>query len=245
MARLWILSDLHLEEGPFRHGRPDFDVLVNAGDTREGDVRACVEDTARLADGRPAILVLGNHDLYGVPLDRALEVAARLGARTGVDVLGLGPVHCEGIAFAGGTLWDDVRPTVRHPDGRRPDLTGILAGTEPAYFAPPARMPTSEPLYVEGPGGIRPATHEDVRRRRTGTLSMLASACADVVVTHHPPTDQDLAAAGWPSLWIHGHVHGHARTPRRGGETVLNAACSPSFDPGLVLDLGPGPSPGR
>jgi predicted phosphodiesterase len=85
---LWVLSDLHLEAVPhpeaFRPVRPAFDVLVVAGDVWQGDSRRALETVATLADGKPAVFVMGNYDSEA-------EVA--------------------GISFVGGTLWADGRLT--------------------------------------------------------------------------------------------------------------------------------------
>ena len=54
------------------------------------------------------------------------------------------------------------------------------------------------------------------------SLSMLAEARADVIITHYPPTPEALVAsrATW---WIHGHVHGH-ELREIGGTCVLRNA---------------------
>jgi len=55
--RLWVLSDLHFEAVPhpegFRPERPEFDVLVAAGDIWEGEPIRALERIAALAAGRP------------------------------------------------------------------------------------------------------------------------------------------------------------------------------------------------
>ncbi len=242
MTRLWILSDLHLEADPAGGRRleaPDFDVLVLAGDVSEGDVRACVEAAARLAAGRPAVMVLGNHDLYGLPVDRACAVAARIGLPLGVHVLERDAAEVEGLRFAGGTLWDEVRERVEHADGRRPDLTHIMSGAEPDFFAPPPFAPYGEPVNVEEGGRMRSATYADIRARHEATLAAIRDAQADVVVTHYPPTARALAMAGGAGTWVHGHVHGHSREVRGGVDVVLNAAQSRAFAERMVLDVEP------
>ncbi len=246
MARLWVLSDLHNECDPAGRRRlaaPDCDVLVCAGDVHEGDVRACVEDVARLADGRPAVMVLGNHDLYGLPVERACAVARRLGEPLGVRLVERGAVEVAGLRFAGGTLWDWVRPTLEHPDGRRPDLTAIMGGTEPDFFAPPPFRPFGEPVMVEEGGRLRQANHADIAARHETTLRTIAEAGADVVVTHYPPTARALAMAGGASTWVHGHVHGHGRRVEAGVEVILNAAQSRVFADRMVVEVEPRPAP--
>ena len=113
MPLLWILSDQHEEISPDvvrRFEPPEFDILVCAGDVSEGDVRGCVDGVARVADGRPAVMVLGNHDLYGLPVDRAALVARRIGEPLGVHVVERSAVEVGGLRFAGGTLWENLAP---------------------------------------------------------------------------------------------------------------------------------------
>lgn len=238
MPRLWILSDLHEEEAPEgirSFARPEFDILVVAGDVCESDPRACVEAVARIAGGRPAVMTLGNHDLYGLPVDRAALVARRIGADLGVHVLERSAADIAGLRFAGGTLWESI-PT-REELGRRPDLTDIMTGSAPAFFAPMPSAPYGEPVQVEDENGIRPATFADIRARRMHTLAAISAAQADVVVTHYPPTREDLGFAGGASTWVHGHVHTFSRRTVQGIDVMVNAVPSRSFADRMVVQV--------
>lgn len=67
MLRLFPLSDLHLERRrPEAIPRPTvpFDVLVCAGDLHEGHPERGVDFLVALAEGRPIVLVPGNHEHY-------------------------------------------------------------------------------------------------------------------------------------------------------------------------------------
>lgn len=236
--RLWTLSDLHDEEGAREYSPPvDFDILVVAGDVVESDIRACVERTARLAQGRPAVMVLGNHDLYGLPVDRAADVATRIGTTLGVTVLERSQAVVDGVAFAGGTLWDDVMGRVE--DASAPK--GFLASlTTPRASAPHPFAPYGEPVQIEIPGEpMRPVTFVDIAAIHEATLQAISDAQPDVVVTHYPPSRRDLEYAADAALWIHGHVHAHARRVEGPLEISLNAAPSPDFVQGLVLTVHP------
>jgi predicted phosphodiesterase len=109
--RLWILSDLHIEltrgwELPSGHARPDFDVLVVAGDliTRmERGVRWLLE---RVPD-KPVVYVAGNHEAYGVDIDRTVEKAMEAAQGTQVFVLQNRCIQLGDVTFAGATLWTD------------------------------------------------------------------------------------------------------------------------------------------
>lgn len=242
MPRLWILSDLHEEEsvdGARAFERPDFDILVVAGDVFESDPRACVESVARIADGRPAVMTLGNHDLYGLPVDRAAIVARRIGTDLGVHVLERSMADVSGLRFAGGTLWESI-PT-RAELRKKPDLTDIMTGAAPAFFAPMPSAPYGEPVQVEDENGIRPATFADIRARRMHTIAAIAAAEADVVVTHYPPTREDLAYAAGAATWIHGHRHTFSRETVHGIDVVVNAVPSGLFVDRLVVEVEPRP----
>ena len=77
--RLWILSDLHLDSTrgwdlPPAGTRPDFDVLVAAGDLFPRMDRGVRWLAERVTD-RPVIYVAGNHESFGTDIDRTVEKA--------------------------------------------------------------------------------------------------------------------------------------------------------------------------
>jgi predicted phosphodiesterase len=241
MPLLWILSDLHEEISPDavrRFEPPEFDILVCAGDVCEGDVRGCIDGVARVADGRPAVMVLGNHDLYGLPIDRAALVAQRIGEPLGIHVVERSAVEVGGLRFAGGTLWQSVA----HPGEGRADLTKILSGAEPALFSPAPTAPYGEPVQVEDRNGVRPATYADIAARRMHTLAAIAASRPDVVVTHYPPTREDVSYAGGAGTWIHGHTHTVARQMIDGVDVMVNAAPSRLFAERMVVEVERRPS---
>lgn len=242
MPLLWILSDQHEEISPDvvrRFEPPEFDILVCAGDVSEGDVRGCVDGVARVADGRPAVMVLGNHDLYGLPVDRAALVARRIGEPLGVHVVERSAVEVGGLRFAGGTLWENLAP----PDEGRADLTKILSGSAPALFSPAPTAPYGEPVQVEDRSGIRPATFADIAARRMHTLAAIDASRPDVVVTHYPPTVDDVAYAGGAGIWIHGHTHTFSRRTVEGIDVIVNAVPSRLFAERMVVEVSPRPRP--
>lgn len=89
--RIWILSDLHLEQSSWDlpDPRPDYDVLVAAG-----DIHFATDAVRWLADragGKPVIYVTGNHEWYSYsrPFNVADEQAEalRLAKIAGVNLL--------------------------------------------------------------------------------------------------------------------------------------------------------------
>ena len=108
--RLWIISDLHLEltrgwDLPAPKERPDYDVLVVAGDliTRMDRGVAWLRD--RVTD-RPVIYVSGNHEAYGQDIDRTIEKARVAANGSNVHVLENDAVTID-TTFIGCTLWTD------------------------------------------------------------------------------------------------------------------------------------------
>ena len=71
--RVHVLSDLHLEFGPFSVPKVEADVVVLAGDTQPG--KRGVQWALKTFPHRPVIYVLGNHDYYAKVMPR-LKVEA-------------------------------------------------------------------------------------------------------------------------------------------------------------------------
>ena len=252
MARVWVMSDLHLETvrypDAFRPERPVFDVLVVAGDVWEGDTDRGLRTVAALAGGKPSVFVLGNHEFWDREVAHERSAARRAAARHGVMLLDDDVVELAGVRFAGGTLWAD----------------GLLAG---ATATPD--QPTGEQIRVGQGSCARLITSQDEAslHRRTRALieasvARLGNGCPLVVVTHHAPHPLCLPRAyrtGWGAgnaasdlshltdagriaLWVHGHIHDTVDLIRPGGTRIVcNPAGArfgnPRFHDGLVVDV--------
>jgi predicted ATPase/Icc-related predicted phosphoesterase len=238
MTRLWVLSDLHLEAVPhpeaFRPVRPAFDVLVVAGDVWEGDSHRALETVAILADGKPAVFVMGNHEPWQGELQRERDVARRAAKRLGIVLLDDSEAEVAGISFVGGTLWAD----------------GRLCGQDTT----PLRE-TGEQIQVVRDGVVRliNAGDEAVLHGRTrGVIEAAMARPRDgrlVVVTHHAPhpvclpvdhrtgwvagnAASDLSAltdVGRIAVWVHGHVHSTIDVTRPGGTRIVCNPAGPGF----------------
>lgn len=240
MTRLWVLSDLHLETTPYpqayRPARPAFDVLVVAGDIFEGDYNRALQVVAELADGRPSVFVMGNHEYWNGAVAADLETARAQARRLGVTLLEGDEAEIGGLRFLGGTLWADGRLGGRNVTGWA--LTG-------------------EPIEVSaGVEGHRLLTNSDAGRLhqqlRTRLETQLAGAREDsrpvVVVTHHAPHPLCIPEHLWGSwaagnsasdlshltdtgvvdLWIHGHTHRTQTVQRPGGTWIVTNAAGPN-----------------
>lgn len=250
MPRLWIFSDLHLETIPYPEAfdppRPEFDILVAAGDIWEGKPDAAFRFLNRLAGDKPIVFVMGNHEYWNGEIGPRLAYAQRQADKYGIALLEGESELISGCYFVGTTLWSDYS----------------LGG------APVDDCETGERVDVEHAGGRRMITPADSRRLHQcarGTLEDLLSERVRypvVVVTHHAPHPDslpagargswmagnsasdlsDLTDAGNVSLWVHGHIHESVDMTRPGGTRIV---CNPagtmfgnaSFDEGLVIEV--------
>lgn len=264
--RLWILSDLHIEQSDWDVPAlpPPFDVLVAAGDIHDPASEG-VRWLAARAGGRPVVYVPGNHEWYAPAgeFDVASETErARAAAHDlGVHLLLDDAVIVDGVRFLGATLWTDY--AFYRTRGRSMRIAGISMNDHRIIF------PES---------GAPPLTPEQAlawhRRSVAWLTDMLAPGRHDgptVVVTHHLPHPRSVAPrfagdplnpafvsdlsvlveTGGAALWVHGHAHdsfdyraGATRIvcnpkgygPLRHGGRIENAA----FDPLLTVEIADG-----
>lgn len=105
LPRIHVLSDLHLDSGPYAlPANLDVDIVVAAGDI--GPLKAAVDWLASL--NKPVVYVLGNHERWGKDLDGAVQEAKALARGTQVRVLEREAVTIDGVRFLGATLWTDL-----------------------------------------------------------------------------------------------------------------------------------------
>ncbi len=255
MTRLWVLSDLHLEATPYpqayRPAPPDFDVLVVAGDVFEGAPDQALRVVQRLAGGRPAVFVMGNHEYWNGVVPAELAPARDQAARLGITLLEGDEAEIAGVRFLGGTLWAD----------------GWLGGHAIQFGAA-----TGEAIAVPaGAGGHRPLTNADAARlhgllrlRLESQLRRPRDGRPVIVVTHHAPHPlcmperswggwaagnsasdlSHLTDAGLVDLWIHGHTHRTQSLIRPGGTRIVTNGAGPRasnhhFLDDLVLSVVP------
>ncbi|WP_152047939.1 metallophosphoesterase [Aureimonas psammosilenae] len=253
MPRLWVMSDIHLEEHPGLLWHPpagvEHDVVVLAGDVHRDPISAAA--WAHWAFEKPVVYVAGNHEFYGSSIDAELENAAavneaRLGRPSPVRFLENASAIIAGVRFLGCTLWTDF------------ELHGITE-RELAYAMRDAVR--GVPDYHS----IRGFTPADARARHLASRAWLEAELSKtfdgptVVVTHHAPSERSighswrgattspayasdlelLVEEAQPDLWIHGHVHDPSDY-RIGKTRVLCNPMgftteSPRFDPRMVV----------
>ena len=256
---LWIMSDLHLEltrgwDLPPVGARPDYDVLVIAGDLITRMERGVVWLLARVTD-RPVIYVGGNHEGYGTDLRRTLEKARVAAAGTNVHVLERDSIEINGVTFLGATGWTDFN---------------LFGDQERAMRAAGEVMNDYRKVRIDDYSRrLRPkdtlARHMETRAFLQRELSKPRTGQRRVVVTHHGfhaeavrrGHESDMISAAYASnaavegadLWIFGHTHetktfvagdgGRVVTNSKGygpwhaGETWENQ----DFNPNFVIEI--------
>ena len=113
--KLWIMSDIHTEltrgwDLPEPHTRPDFDVLVVAGDLVPRMERGVAWLRERVTD-RPVIYIPGNHEFYGADVDHTVDKARTAAAGTNIHVMQNDAITIDGVRFIASTLWTASKGT--------------------------------------------------------------------------------------------------------------------------------------
>lgn len=220
--KLWVFSDLHIEQSDWDlpEDQPDCDVIVAAGDIHfASDAVIWLEERSR---GRPVIYVPGNHEWYSYrrsfSMAGELARAKALAAGTNVHLLQDEAIIIDGVRFLGSTLWTDY----------------ALYGDQQAGMKLSQHALNDHRLFRLDDDGTRFAPADalamHVRSRQWLTEELHRNdggVSATVVVTHHLPHRSsidpkfaghplnvafasdlaDLIEQGRPVLWIHGHTH--------------------------------------
>ena len=228
-TRLLILSDLHLEFGPFQPPDPAiYDIAVLAGDIWTGPKAVHWARRDSTFGGRPVVLVPGNHEFYGSERARTLELLREQAAGSNVHLLDRDEVILGGVRFLGTTLWTDFELDVERGidvDSAMRDATRGLND-----FAGQIR---ERSLYPPSQSRFTPqhAAREHLRSRawlqaRLEEPVDASAVFATVVVTHHAPSGNSMhpmyegsrlnpcfyselpdSFFQTAALWIHGHTH--------------------------------------
>jgi len=261
--KLWVLSDLHLEEDDmWLPSPPDADVAVVAGDVMPGPGYA-VRWLAPLARRMPVLFVLGNHEFYGHSFMEGLEWAREAAATYGVHLLERDAVVIDGVRFVGCTLWTDFMLHAGSGDDEEDRAAEErVAKGEAARRMVDYRRIRQRRLPVEEPW--TPELSQETHRRSVAWLDERFRQPFDgptVVVTHHAPhprsvhprfagdlltpsfvSDLSSEIGRWqPDLWVHGHVHDSCDY-RVGRTRVLcnprgYGSENPAFDPSLTVEV--------
>ena len=213
--RIHILSDLHIEFGPFELPKVDADVLVIAGDvhTKLNGIKWIKEYAPK---DIPIIYIMGNHEFYGEKHPRLIKkIKAEAEAEgTNVNVLENESIEIDGYHFFGSTLWTDMN-FFGNP---------MLGGLEAQQMNDYKRIRVSR--------SYKRLTPRDTSTLHTHALDAMSKFFEMVdsrrttIITHHAPSElslpkkrrEELISAAYashldefirkhePHLWIHGHI---------------------------------------
>jgi hypothetical protein len=263
--RLLVISDVHLEFGPFTFPKqmPEFDVAVFAGDMHQ-PIDAALKWMIQQRDagplrGREIVYVAGNHEFYKSELKGNLAAGAKQAEEAGIHLLHRRTVIIGDVRFVGGTLWTDYRllgtpkPSMvfagqelnDHRLIRYREESGHFSRFMPWHAAAEHRLDLAfirSELATEHKGPTVVVTHHaphpgSVQPRHQGSaLSPAFASDLDALIEEYQP-----------ELWIHGHDHG-SHDYRVGRTRVFaNQAGYPNlhggrenhgFDPRCVIAVG-------
>jgi len=260
--RLWILSDLHIEltrgwDLPAGADRPDFDVLVVAGDLiprMERGVRWLLE---RVPD-RPVIYVMGNHEAYGGDVDRTEEKAKEAAAGTSIRVIQNETVRIGNVDFAGATLWTDfaLNGDAHRAMGvaveRMNDFKRIRTSAYRQRFLPHHALiqHLKSVVFLEaemrkqrGEGKLVVVTHHapvpETSEEPGGSgndPTLDPSYRSDLRMLMSPAPDDGRGPLRPPDLWIYGHTHESFDAVIGATRVVSNAKGYGPWKPGETWD---------
>jgi predicted phosphodiesterase len=255
--RIRVLSDLHLEFGPFTPPNVPADVVVLAGDIVPEHYG--IEWARQAFPETPVIYVAGNHEYYAADLEAVLMRTRERAAQLGVHYLERDQVVIDGVRFLGTTLWTDFDFPVGRPALSRTRVDWI------------AREKLTDFRVIRYRGGmLHPDAWRDLHRESRAWLTRELSDPFEgptVVVTHHLPHERSVHAefTDHPlnptfvshipdlvrapvDLWIHGHTHCSMDYVVNGTRVICNprgyapADLNKEFDPTLVLKVPAAPA---
>jgi Icc-related predicted phosphoesterase len=267
--KIQIFSDLHLDVHPIKPITimPGIDLVIVAGDTCEGVLRA-FEHLRRIVPLHiPIVMVLGNHEYYRRFIPDELALARSQASAFNIHVLEndtvtlgngdvrlVGAVGNSGVRLVGATLWTDYRAFGES------NVAGVMNACATGMNDHRLIGWQKQPWLRFRPEEAALLHHQS----KTYLAEVLATEFAGptVAISHHavhwdsvhprfrsdPVTaafvsDQSaLIEAHQPTLWVHGHVHNSS--DYRVGKTriVCNphgyGSENPDFDGTLVVEVG-------
>jgi predicted phosphohydrolase len=247
--RLHILSDLHVEFGPFEPEPTPADVVVLAGDIHLG--REGRKWARRYFPDKPVVYVLGNHEFYRNSIPELTNKLKEETAGSHIHVLENDVLELNGFSILGCTLWTDFH---LWPD---PEAAMLVADQGMSDFA-----------LIEMKAEKRIFRPWDSAKLHAESVAWLKKELAvrdpaqTIVVTHHAPSGQSIAPryagsvlnAAFASkldsfiehsrvpLWIHGHTHHNVDYTIGSTRVYTNQRGYPSyalegFRPGAIVEV--------
>jgi Icc-related predicted phosphoesterase len=256
--KIQIFSDLHLDVHPIKPItiKPGVDLVIVAGDTCEGVLRA-FEHLRRIVPLHiPIVMVLGNHEYYRRFIPDELALARSQAPAFNIHVLENDTVTLGngGVRLVGATLCTDYQAF------RESNVAGVMNACATGMNDHRLIGWQKQPWLRFRPQEAALLHHQS----KTYLAEVLATEFAGptVAISHHavhwdsvhPRFRSDPVTAAFvsdqsalievhqPTLWVHGHVHNSS--DYRVGKTriVCNphgyGSENPDFDGALVVEVG-------
>lgn len=235
--KIQYVSDIHNEvRSTFMYEQTDADIVVIAGDLDVGNKG--LQWIERNINDKPVIYVLGNHEYYACKHPDLINQLKRESAGTNIHVLENDMVTIDGVNFHGCSLWTDYELNQQGHKDRDAcrdllqDYSFIVDSSTGKKFSPERAVE----LHVESLCWLSQSLQ--VHKNEL-----------NVVVTHHAPDLQSLAAYKHtkvyapayvtrlsefikehsPALWIHGHCHKVSRYQIQSTTVVCNPRGSNTY----------------
>jgi Icc-related predicted phosphoesterase len=255
--KLQIFSDLHLDVAPMKQITiaDGVDVVIAAGDTCEGALRA-LEHLRRIVPLHiPIIMVMGNHEYYRRFIRDELSLARATAPAVNVHLLEDDAVVLGQVRFLGATLWTDyqlfgeaLQLRMMSVCGQgmndhrrigwskqpwlsfRPQEAALLHQRSETYLATKLAEPFEGPtVVITHHAAHRQSIHPDFRN--DWLSAAYVSDLSELIEKHQP------------RLWVHGHIH-HSFDYQVGSTRMV---CNPhgygnenpAFNGSLVVDISP------
>jgi Icc-related predicted phosphoesterase len=260
--KIQIFSDFHFDVFPVMKIAiaDDIDVVIVAGDTCEGALRA-FEHLRRIVPLHiPVVMVMGNHEYYRRFVPDELALARSHGRSFNIHVLENDSITLSGIRapgsvrFVGATLWTDYR--IYGEASQAAAMNACATGMNDHRLIGWQKRPWLR---------FRPKEAALLHHRSRAYFGEVLATPFDgptVAVSHHaihwnsihpkfrsdPVTAAFVSDQSWlieryqPTLWVHGHVHNSS--DYRVGETRIlcnphgYGTENPDFNGALVVEVG-------
>lgn len=248
--KIQIMSDLHLEFGPFNPPATAADLVILAGDVH---VKQHAIKWAKAHFSCPVVYVTGNHEHWGNSLGRTPRKLKEAAEGSNVHVLHNQSFEMPGLRVLGATLWTDYRLTGNQPlaewDGaqRMNDFTRIRHHTfsrlKPHHLLAEhaaSRSFLAEALDTPFEGKTIVVTHHapcglSIPERFMGANNHLPASYASNL--------EHMLGGDRVGHWIHGHVHDSYDYDLYGTRVICNprgyapSHLNENFNPALVIEV--------
>jgi Icc-related predicted phosphoesterase len=255
--KLQIFSDLHLDVYPIKLITivPGVDLVIVAGDTCEGVLRAFEHLRRIVPMDIPIAMVLGNHEYYRRFIPDELALARSHAAAFNIHMLENDTVELAGVRFVGATLWTDYRAFGEA--NQAAVMNACASGMNDHRLIGWQKQPWLRFRPQEAA-----LLHHQSKTYLEGVLATPFEGPTTVVISHtavhwqsvHPRFQSDpvtgafvsdqsaLIEAYQPTLWVHGHVHNSSDYLVGNTKILCNphgyGTENPNFDGALVVEVG-------